>query len=93
MAVEQRKRSLGFPLPPFPEDFPARLGRLEDLSGASLEEFGREAGVPEDRAAEWRSGQAPTADEVRAMMLWACRVPGGVAVMLQDASLPWPVRE
>ena len=36
--------------PPWPEDFPERLGRLEDLSGISLEEFARAFGLAEDRA-------------------------------------------
>ena len=35
--------------PALPEDFAARLGRLEDLSGLSLEEFARSAGLPESR--------------------------------------------
>ena len=49
--------------PPWPKDFAERLGRLEDLSGTSLEVFCREAGLPEDRARDWRRGDTPTADE------------------------------
>ena len=77
MNMDREERSRGFRALPFPEDFSVRLGRLEDLSGLSLEGFARQAGLPESRAREWRIGRrAPTADEVRAMMEWACRVPG-----------------
>ena len=79
--------------PPWPEDFPARLGRLEDLSGISLEKFASAFGLPEERAEEWRSGGMPTTDEVWAMALWASQIPGGSDVLLA----PWfrlpPARE
>ena len=71
-----------FHTPPWPKDFPARLGRLEDLSGTSLEEFARAFGLPEEWAREWRSGTMPTTDEVWAMTLWADQVPSGNAVLL-----------
>ena len=57
----------GYRPPPWPQDFVTRLGRLEDLSGTSLEMFCREAGLPEDRARDWRRGDTPYNDEVRAM--------------------------
>ena len=72
--------------PPWPQDFSARLGRLEDLSGTSLEVLAREAGLPEDRARDWRRGETPTADELMAMILWACSVSGGMATLLTDCS-------
>ena len=78
--------------PPWPKDFAARLGRLEDLSGTSLEVFALEAGLPEDRARHWRRGDTPTTDEVRVMLHWACSVYGGMVTLLTDSSYPWPVR-
>ena len=82
-----------YPIPPWPEDFTERLGRLEGLSGISLEQFARAFGLPEDRAMEWRSGGMPTTDEVWAMALWASQIPGGSDVLLA----PWfrlpPARE
>ena len=82
-----------YPIPPWPEDFTERLGRLEGLSGISLEQFARAFGLPEDRAREWRSGGMPTTDEVWAMALWASQIPGGSDVLLA----PWfrlpPARE
>ena len=85
--------SKGYPPPPLPEDFAARLGRLEDRSGLPLEEFARRWRLPEHRATEWRCGELPTAQELRAMMEWACSVEGGVAVLLRDTAQPWPYRE
>ena len=61
MAAEERERIEDWRAPSWPEDFPAHLGRLEDLSGASLEEFADWLGLPEERPGEWRSGAMPTA--------------------------------
>ena len=55
---DQRFISRGFPAPPLPEDFPVRLGRLEDRSGLPLEEFSRRWLVPEASGygvAMWRA--------------------------------------
>ena len=90
--MEQRFVSGGFPASRLLEDFPVRLGRLEDRSGIPLEEFARRWLLPQERATEWRCGAPPTAYELRAMMEWACSVSGGVAVMLMDCTQPWPYR-
>ena len=89
---DQRFISRGFPAQPLPEDFPVRLGRLEDRSGIPLEEFARRWLLPQERATEWRCGEPPTAYELRAMMEWACSVSGGVAALLMDHTQPWPYR-
>ena len=91
MTSEERRRNRDFPPPPLPEDFSVRLGRLEDRSGDSLEEFARRWILPMERAREWRCGELPNTFELRAMMEWACSVSGGVAVLLSDCSHPWPV--
>ncbi len=88
-----RDRALRFPAPSLPRDFPVRLGRLEDRSGTSLEEMALAAGLPVNRGRLWRVGRPPSEDELRAIVQFACTVPGGVAVLLLDASQPWPVRE
>ena len=93
MAAEERERIEDWRAPPWPEDFPAHLGRLEDLSGASLEEFADWLGLPEERPGEWRSGAIPTGDEMCAMIRWACRVPGGLSVLLTDDPYSLKVRE
>ena len=88
-----RNRYLRFPAPSLPQDFSVRLERLEDRSGVSLEEMALAAGLPARRGRLWRTGRPPSDDELRAIVHFACSVPGGVAVLLLDASQPWPVRE
>ena len=63
--------------PSLPGDFAARLGRLEELSGLSLEEFARRAGLPEQRARAWRADAEPSGEEMWALACWADAVPGG----------------
>ena len=89
----EQDRRLRFPAPSLPQDFPVRLGRLEDRSGTSLEEIALAAGLPARRGRLWRVGRPPSEDELRAIVEFACEVPGGIAVLLLDASQPWPVRE
>ena len=93
MAAAERDRCRKFPAPSLPQDFPVRLERLEDRSGTSLEELALAAGLPARRGRLWRVGRPPSEDELRAIVEFACSVPGGVAVLLLDASQPWPVRE
>ena len=82
-----------FPAPSLPQDFPVRLGRLEDRSGVFLEEMALAAGLPACRGRLWRVGRPPSEEELQAIVEFACAVPGGIAVLLRDASQPWPVRE
>ena len=93
MSGTERDRFLRFPAPSLPRDFPVRLARLEDRSGVSLEEVALAAGLPARRARLWRIGRPPSDDELRAIVEFACSVPGGVAVLLLDSAEPWPVRE
>ena len=93
MAAAERDRCRKFPASSLPQDFPVRLARLEDRSGTSLEEMALVAGLPARRGRLWRVGRPPCEDELRAIVEFACSVPGGVAVLLLDASQPWPVRE
>ena len=93
MSRAERDRHLRFPAPSLPRDFPVRLGRLEDRSGTSLEEMALAAGLPARRGRLWRIGRPPSHNELRAIVEFACAVPGGIAVLLLDASQPWPVRE
>ena len=88
-----RDRCFRFPAPSLPQDFPVRLGRLEDRSGVSLEEIALSSGLPARLGRLWRVGRPPNDEELRAIVHFACEVPGGVAVLLRDASQPWPVRE
>ena len=93
MSGAARNRHLRFPAPSLPQDFPVRLGRLEDRSGVSLEEIALSAGLPARSGRLWRVGRQPSEEELRTIVSFACEVPGGIAVLLLDASQPWPVRE
>ena len=93
MSGTARDQYLRFPAPSLPQDFPVRLGRLEDRSGVSLEEIALSSGLPARRGRLWRIGRPPSDDELRAIVEFACAVPGGIAVLLLDASQSWPVRE
>ena len=86
-------QDLRFPAPSLPQDLPVRLGRLEDRSGVSLEEIALSSGLTARRGRLWRVGRPPSEDELRAIVRFACGVPGGIAVLLLDADQPWPVRE
>ncbi len=84
--------SKGYPPPPLPEDWWVRLGRLEDRTGVSLEDFTRRWGLPLERANRLRFHDVPTAGEMRAILEWACSVRGGVEVLVRDSDEPWPYR-
>lgn len=85
---EERGRYWKFPAPSLPQDLPVRLERLEDRSGTSLEEVALAANLPINHARLWRIGRPPSEEEMRAIVRFACDVPGGIAVLLLDASLP-----
>ena len=93
MTVEELTRIEDFRAPPWPDDFPAYLERLEDMSGTSLEEFASVLGLPEDRPGKWRSSEMPDADEMWALIQWACRVPGGLSVLLTGCPYSLTVRK
>ena len=70
----------------FPEDFGQRLERFTELADLSWEEFAERLGVALDRVMEWRNGTIPTGGEVWHIMRLAWSVPGGVEVMLTEAT-------
>lgn len=84
--------SKGYPPPPLPGDWWVRLGRLEDRTGVSLEDFTRRWDLPLERANQLRFHDVPTAAEMRAILEWAGTVRGGVEVLLRDSDEPWPYR-
>ena len=50
-------------------------------------------GLPEERPREWRSGVVPNADEMWGLIQWACRLPGGLSVLLTGCPYSLTVRE
>ena len=70
----------------FPRDFGERLERLRELAGLSWEEFAERLSADDDRVTEWRKGSVPSGGEVWHIMHLASTVPGGVDVMLTEAT-------
>ena len=70
----------------FPKDFGERLERLRELAGLSWEEFAERLSADDDRVVEWRKGSVPSGGEVWHIMHLASTVPGGVEVMLTEAT-------
>ena len=70
----------------FPTDFGERLERLRELVGLPWEEFAERLGVDGDRVTEWRRGTITSGGEVWHIMHLASTVPGGVELMLTEAT-------
>ena len=70
----------------FPKDFGERLERLRELAGLSWEECAERLSADDDRVMEWRKGSVPSGGEVWHIMHLASTVPGGVEVMLTEAT-------
>ena len=85
--MERHERIGTMAEPSLPEDFTARLGRLEELSGLSLQEFARRAGLSPRRAREWRAGAEPSGEEMWALACWADALPGGWDVFAEQLIL------
>ena len=84
--MEHGKRIEDFRPAAWPEDFPQRLERLNQLAGLSCKEFAERLGIKDDRVTEWRTGTIPTSGEVWHIMRLAMSVPGGFKVMVPEAA-------
>ena len=84
--MEHGKRIEDFRPAAWPEDFPQRLERLNQLAGLSWKEFAERLGIKDDRVTEWRTGTIPTSGEVWHIMRLAMSVPGGFKVMVPEAA-------
>ena len=61
--------------------------RLRELAGLSWEEFAERLSADDDRVMEWRKGSVPSGGGVVwHIMHLASAVPGGVEVMLTEAT-------
>ena len=68
-----------------PPDFPERLDRLKRASGLTWEEFADALGVDVKRVLSWRHGIEPRGGAYHALLGFANRVPGGLAILMGDA--------
>ncbi len=70
-------------------DFPQRLDRLKELSGLTWEELAEALGVDCKRVLSWRRGIEPRGGAYHALLEFASRIPGGLAILMGE---PFVVR-
>ena len=67
-----------------PADFPARLDRLKEASGLTWEAFAEALGVDVKQVLRWRRGTEPRGGAYHALVKLACRIPGGLAILIGE---------
>ena len=77
------------PVPPgvalMPEDFPRRLAALKELTGLTWEGMADALGVDPRQLLRWRTqGGEPNGGAMLALVRLAVRVPGGLALLLDE---------
>ncbi len=68
-----------------PRGFPQRLDRLKETSGLTWEEFAEALGVECKRVLSWRHGTEPRGGAYHALIEFASRIPGGLAILMGEA--------
>lgn len=74
--------SPGVALPP--DDFPARLGALKEVTGLSWEGMATVVGVDCRQLHRWRRGTAPNGEAMLSLVRLARQVPGGLDALLDE---------
>ncbi|MXV79510.1 MAG: hypothetical protein F4X58_07595 [Chloroflexi bacterium] len=67
-----------------PEDFPARLTTLKQLSGLSWEGMATAMGVDSRQLHRWRQGTAPNGEAMLSLVRLATQLPGGLDALLDE---------
>ena len=75
-----------------PCDFPQHLRRLKDLAGCTWDDFAEVLGVERKRVLGWLRGTEPHGGAYHNLVKVACRIPGGLRILLGE-DLVAPVRE
>ena len=70
-----------------PEDFPARLTALKEITGLTWEGMSVCLGVDPRQLKYWRDGGWPNGGAMLALVALATRVPGGLGALLNNADL------
>lgn len=79
----------GFPTPFLPKDSSVGLCRLADLS-----RFAGEVRMRGRSARDFGDGEVlGSSAELKSLMEWACRVPGGVVAPQMNCSKTWPLSQ
>ena len=72
-------------IPLIPDDFPQRLSRLKEMTGLLWERLAVALGVDPRQLLRWRlHGGAPGGGPMLSIVRWAARIPGGLAVLLDE---------
>ena len=67
-----------------PRDFPERLDRLKRASGLTWDQFAEALGMETKQVLRWRKGAEPRGGPYHALVVFAGRVPGGLAILFGD---------
>lgn len=82
------ERRLGPALTPgvalLPEDFPARLAALKEMTGLSWEGMATAMGVDIRQLHRWRNGTAPNGEAMLSLVRLATQVPQGLDALLAE---------
>ena len=70
-----------------PEDFPARLTALKEITGLTWEGMSVCLGVDPRQLKYWRDGGWPNGGAMLALVALATRVPGGLGALLNDEDM------
>lgn len=80
--VRGRRVLFGDPL--LPDDFPARLGRLKEISGLSWNDLADLLGVESRQLRRWRRGIEPCGGAMRSIVWVAAQIPGGIDIVMGE---------
>ena len=82
------ERPIGAELRPgvalLPEDFPARLAALKEMTGLSWEGMANAMGVDSRQLHRWRKGTAPSGEAMLALVRLGTQVEGGLDALLGE---------
>ena len=67
-----------------PEDFPDRLERVKEASGLTWSGLAAAIGVDYKQMYKWRKGTEPSGGALHSLYLFACRIPGGLQILMGD---------
>lgn len=67
-----------------PPDFPRRLDRLKRTSGLTWNEVAEALGMETKQVLRWRKGAEPRGGPYHELVVFAGRVPGGLAILFGE---------
>ena len=67
-----------------PPDFPRRLDRLKRASGLTWDQVAEVLGMETKQVLRWRKGAEPRGGPYHELVVFAGRVPGGLAILFGD---------